>query len=55
MFCLCSHIRVLWCHVLKSLSHFEFIFVYVVRIRSNFIDLYADSQPFEINQAPRLD
>ena len=29
------------CLILKSLSHFEFIFVYGVRVCSNFIDLYA--------------
>ena len=27
--------------ILKSLSHFEFIFVYGVRLCSNFIDLHA--------------
>ena len=32
MFCLSSLLGVLWCHVLfKSLSHFEFIFVYGVK------------------------
>ena len=29
------------CHIHKSLSHFEFIFVYDVRVCSNFIDLHA--------------
>ena len=29
------------CLVFKSLSHFEFIFVYGVRVCSNFIDLHA--------------
>ena len=46
MFCLCSLLGVLWCHVLvfKSLSHFEFIFVHDVRVCSGFIDLYAAVQ-----------
>ena len=40
MFCLCSLIGVLWsCLILKSLSHFEDISVYNVRVCSNFIDL----------------
>ena len=42
MFCLCSLLGVLWCHVMfKSLSHFEFIFVLGVRVCSDFIDLHA--------------
>ena len=40
MFCLCSLIGVLWsCLILKSLSRFEDISVYNVRVCSNFIDL----------------
>ena len=45
MFCLCSVLGILWHHVIfKSLSHFEFIFVYVVRQCSNFINLHAAVQ-----------
>ena len=44
MFCLCSLLRVLWCHVLSclkwSLNYFEFIFLYSVRECSNFILLH---------------
>ena len=40
MFCLCSLLGVLWCHVLY-LDHFEFIFVYSVRECSSFIDLHV--------------
>ena len=29
------------CLIFKSLSHFEFIFVYGVRVCSNFIDVHA--------------
>ena len=32
------------CLILKSLSHFEFIFVYGVRMCFNFIDLHAAEQ-----------
>ena len=32
------------CLLLKSLSHFKFIFVYGVRVCSNFIDLHAAVQ-----------
>uniref|UniRef100_A0A8D0YAF9 Uncharacterized protein n=1 Tax=Sus scrofa TaxID=9823 RepID=A0A8D0YAF9_PIG len=32
------------CLILKSLSHFEFTFVYGMRVFSNFIDLYAAVQ-----------
>ena len=48
MFCLCS-LLVLWCHVLyfTSLSHFEFIFVYDVRVCSDFSDLHAAVQLFQ--------
>ena len=36
---------VLWCHIIfKSLSHFEFIFVYGVRECSNSIELHAALQ-----------
>ena len=42
MFCLCSFLGVLWCHVLCLVfNHFEFIFVHGVRVCSNFIDLHA--------------
>ena len=46
MFCLYSLLEVFTvsCLVLKSLSHFEFIFVYSVRMCSNFIDLHAAVQ-----------
>ena len=43
--CLRSLLGVLWCPVLfLSLSHFEFIFVFGVRVCSNFIDLHAAVQ-----------
>ena len=32
------------CLMFKSLSHFEFIFVYGMRVCSNFIDLHAAGQ-----------
>ena len=32
------------CLIFKCLSHFEFIFVYGVRERSDFTDLYAAAQ-----------
>ena len=32
------------CLIFKSLSHFEFIFVYGMRVCSNFIDLHAAVQ-----------
>ena len=41
MFCLSSLLRILTCDIFWSLSHFEFIFVYSVRMCSNFIDLHA--------------
>ena len=34
------------CLMLKSLSHFEFIFVYGVRVCSNVIDLHAGTASF---------
>ena len=34
------------CLMFKSLSHFEFIFVYGVSVCSNFTDLYASSPVF---------
>ena len=47
MFCLCSVLGILWHHVIfKSLSHFEFIFVYVVRQCSSFINLHAAGPAF---------
>ena len=45
-FCIYSLLRVLWYHVLniiKSLIHFEFIFMYGKRECSNFTDLHAVS------------
>ena len=43
MFCLCSLQGVLCCHIfiIKSLNHFDFIFLYGKRVTSNFIDLHA--------------
>ena len=32
------------CHMFKSLGHFEFIFVYGVRVCYNFIDLHEAVQ-----------
>ena len=41
MFCLCSLLWVLCCHVIfKSLSHFDLVFVCDMRECSNFIDFY---------------
>ena len=56
MFCICSLLGVLWCHVLyfKSLSHFEFIFVYGVRVCSNFIDLHVAVQLSQHHLLKRL-
>ena len=45
MFCLCFLLGVLF----KSLSHSEFIFVYVVRVCSNFTDLHVAVQLFQHN------
>ena len=42
------------CLILKSLSHFEFIFLYVVRVCSNFIDLHAAVQLSEHHSLKRL-
>ena len=45
MFCPWSLLGVLWCHVLvKSLNHFEFIYVHDVRVCSNVIDLHVTVQ-----------
>ena len=44
MFCLCSLLGILWCHVLY-LNLFEFIFVYDVREWSNFFDSKVAVQP----------
>ena len=42
MFCQCSLLRVLGCHVLcLSLSRFAFIFLHSVWVCSSFIDFYA--------------
>ena len=35
------------CLIFKSLSHFKFIFVYGVRVYSNFTDLHAAVQLFQ--------
>ena len=42
MFCLCALLGVLRCHIFKSLSHFEFIFV--CSVSSNFVNLHATVQ-----------
>ena len=39
-----SRSLILLCLIFKSLSHFEFIFVYNVRVCSNFIDLHLAIQ-----------
>ena len=44
MFHLQSLLGILWCHVFKSLSHFEFIFVHGVKMCANFIDLQGAVQ-----------
>ena len=48
---------VIWCHswlIFKSLSHFEFIFVYDVRVCSNFIDLHVTVQLSQYSLLKRL-
>ena len=40
--------------IFKSLSHFEFIFVYVVRACSNFIDLHVALQLSQHHLLKRL-
>ena len=47
MFCLCSRSFMVSCLIFKSLSHFEFIFVYSVMVCSNFIDLHVAVQLFQ--------
>ena len=42
------------CLLFKSLSHFEFIFVYGVRVCSNFIDLHAAAQLSQLRLLKRL-
>ena len=42
------------CLIFKSLSHVEFIFVYGVRVRSNFIDLSVAVQPSQHHLLKRL-
>ena len=55
MFCPCSLLGVLWCHVLfNSLSSFEFISVHGVRMCSNFIDLHAAVQLSQYHLLKRL-
>ena len=55
MFCLCSLLGVLWCHVLYlSLSHFELIFGYAAREYSNFTDLHVAVQLSQHHLLKRL-
>ena len=42
------------CLIFKSLRHFEFIFVYGVRVCSNFIDLHAAVQLSQHHLLKRL-
>ena len=42
------------CLLFKSLSHFEFIFVYGVRVCANFIDLKLAVQLFQHHLLKRL-
>ena len=42
------------CLIFKSLSHLEFIFVYGVRVCSNFIDLHGAAQLFQHHLLKRL-
>ena len=42
------------CFIFKSLSHFDFIFIYDVRVHSNFIDLYSVVQLSEHHLERRL-
>ena len=42
------------CLMFKSLSHFEFIFVYGERVCSNFIDLHVDVQLSQQHLLKRL-
>ena len=42
------------CLIVKSLSHFEFIFVYGVRASSNFTDLHAAGQLSQRDLLKRL-
>ena len=47
MFCLCSLLGVLWCCILYLfLSRFESIFVYGMKVHSNFIVYHAAVQAF---------
>ena len=52
----CSRSLMVSCLIFKSLSHFEFIFVYGVRVYSNFIDLHAAVQlsPHHLLKRPFL-
>ena len=56
MFCLCSLLGVFMvsCLIFKSLSHFEFIFVYSVKKCSNFIDLHVAVQLSQHHLLKRL-
>jgi len=51
IFCLHS---VISCHIFRSLSHFEFIFVLSVRVCSNFIDLHVAVQLSQHHLLKRL-
>ena len=55
MLCICS-VRnfMVSCFIFKSLSHFDFIFMYDVRVHTNFIDLYAVVQLSEHHLVRRL-
>ena len=53
----CFILGVLWCHVLyliKSLSHFQFVFVYGVWEYSHFIDFHVAVQLFQHHLLKRL-
>ena len=49
-----SRCFVVSCLIFKSLSHFEFIFVYDVRVCSNFIDLHVTVQLSQYSLLKRL-
>ena len=49
-----SQIFMVSCLIFKSLGHSEFIFVYGVRVCSNFIDLHVAVQLFQHNLLTRL-
>ena len=53
-FCLCSRNSIVSCLMFKSLSHFEFIFVYGLRVCSNFIALHAAVYLYQQHLQKRL-